>query len=974
MKSFKIIVTFGFLSIFCLKGMGQNDFNETLDKARQLIQETNYAAAYKIGKKIALSTNMPLYAEALTVQANAAKRMKHFNEASTLLQKVLALRIAYFGVNSLEVANVYHNIANLYLDQQLADKAKFFLEKAHQIRTYALPPNHIDLLKLDLSFGEFFYQKKDFKMALSYFSKALAIPQFHKPLLFSTIAICYLELGNPIKALLFCKKTVSLSENTALSIEKGDIFNNIALCYRRLNKHPEAINYLEQAATLYSNDKAESVKLSNVYLNLGILYSDIKSFKAALYWFNKAETQGVSVSTKSNLYLQKGGAQLELAHFNEAKLSFNKGILSLENQKLEDEKRSLLAELWLNQGLLEKELKQFSTAALYFNKAESFLDKTIGDKYLLLRIIAAQANAKKRRAIDAPNNFKELEKSLVLYDKVFELLQAAVDLQDERESVWFWQHSFNSLFGDAIEICFLLKNYKTIYLEHALNYAEKSKNIWLRRQQNQQFNTPLITPLLHQRDSLKFAMALLQKDKLLQEAKGSIFNSKKTNYSDSLLFDLGQKISRAEKDINGEQSPPALFPLLKLSDIQNELLENQAILNFHVTGTHIWVFILTPNKADFIKIEKPQNWINHLQSLYDLLHKPKTQKADVDMLVNTSYGIYNVLFSPIEKHLEGKKLLTLIPDAELSILPFEALNTEGGKKDNTLHQSPYLLRRFAIQYQYNLSSFFNKKESKNKMKTMIVAPDFKGDEEGLKKLNFNTVEGQKIQAITQGDFYEKQGATKAAFLKEIAKYNSVHLATHGIANMYSPNLSYIAFSQNPDTLSDDAWLSVEEIYALPMAHVDLMVLSACETNVGQYLQGEGVLSLARAFSAAGVHSLVTSLWSIDDQSTSELMVGFYDYLKQHKTKAEALQLAKLQFIDNHRDKAHPFYWAALTQIGDNETLDFPAKNKGFTPLSILGILALFLILFWHFRKARVAPYPKGEYIESKLKFGNFIKK
>jgi CHAT domain-containing protein len=951
MKSFKIIFTFGFLSLFCIKEFGQNDFNADLDKARGLIQETNYAAAYKIGKKVALSTNMPLYAEALTVQANAAKRMKYFNEASTLLQKVLALRIAYFGVNSLEVANVYHNIANLYLDQQLADKAKFFLEKAHQIRTYALPPNHVDLLKLDLSLGEFFYQKKDFKTALSYFSKASAIPQFQKPLLFSTIAICYLELGDPIKALLFCEKTGSLSENTASPLEKADIFNNIALCYRRLNKHKEAINYMEQAATLYSNDKAESVKLSNVYLNLGILYADIKSFKVALYWFEKAETQGISVSMKSNICLQKGMAHLELAHCSAAKLSFNKGILALENQKLEDDKRSLLAELWLNKGLLEKDLKQFSTAALYFNKAESFLDKTIGDKYLLLRIIAAQANAQKYLATLTPNNIVALEKSLALYDKVFDVLQAALSLQNERESVWYWQRAFNGLFGEAIELCFLLKDKKPVYLEQALNYAEKSKNIWLRRQQNQRISTPsVMTPLLYQRDSLKFAMALLQKAHLVQESKGMLFNAKQAQAQDALLFDLMQKITIIEQNIPKNTTSIDDTAQLKLADVQKNVSNNQAVLNFHVTGTHIWVFILTPNKADFIKIEKPQNWINQLQSLYDLWHKPKTQKTDVDSLATTSYGIYNVLFSRIEKHLEGKKLLTLITDAELSILPFEALNTEGDKKDNALHQAPYLLRRFAIQYQYNLSSFFNKKESKNKMKTMIVAPDFKGDEDGLKKLNFNTVEGQKIQAITQGNFYEKQGATKTAFLEDVAKYNSVHLATHGIANMYNPNLSYIAFSQNPDTLSDDAWLSVEEIYALPMTHVDLLVLSACETNVGQYLQGEGVLSLARAFSAAGVHSLVTSLWRIDDQSTSELMVGFYDYLKQHKTKAEALQLAKLQFIDNHRDKAHPFYWAALTQIGDNETLDFPSKNAWLYPLSILGILSLFLTLWLFIRK------------------------
>ena len=610
MESFKIIFTFGFLSLFYYKGLGQNDFNLDLDKARQLIQETNYTAAYKIGKNIASNTNMPLYAEALTVQANAAKRMKRFEEASTLLLKVLALRTHYFGENALEVANAYHNIANLYLDQQLTDKAKPFLEKTHQIRRQSLPPNHQDLIKLDLSFGEYFYQKKDFSTALNHFSRALSAPQFQKPLVLSTIAICYLELGDPIKALLFCKKAISLTENTSISLEKADIFNNIALCYRRLNKHQEAINYLEQAATLYNNDKGEISKLSAIYLNLGILYSDIKSFKAALYWFKKGETLGVSSSSKDNLCLQKGVVQFELAHYKEAKSLLNKGISSLSKQKLDSEKQSLLAELWLNQGRVAQAEGNISTAIDYLKKAETVLPPPYFDTYLLLRIVAAQANAQKNRATLKPNNSVELEKSLALYDKVFDILEAAISLQNERESVWYWQRAFNGLFGEAIELCFLLKDTHPIYLEYALNYAEKSKNIWLRRQQNIQSNTPpsVFSALLHHRDSLKLAMAILQKTHLLQEAKGTIFNSKKTNYKDSLLFDLSQKISKAEKEIHGEQPLPVSFPhafslmershhLLKLSDIQKGLLENQAVLNFHVTDTYIWIFTLTSNKV-----------------------------------------------------------------------------------------------------------------------------------------------------------------------------------------------------------------------------------------------------------------------------------------------------------------------------------------------------------------------------------------
>jgi CHAT domain-containing protein len=139
-------------------------------------------------------------------------------------------------------------------------------------------------------------------------------------------------------------------------------------------------------------------------------------------------------------------------------------------------------------------------------------------------------------------------------------------------------------------------------------------------------------------------------------------------------------------------------------------------------------------------------------------------------------------------------------------------------------------------------------------------------------------------------------------------------------------------------------LYVEEIYGMQLDN-DLLVLSACQTNIGQLLQGEGVLSVARAFKTAGVKSIITSLWSIDDQTTSYLMVKFYDNLKQGMDKATALQKAKLDFIKEHPSEAHPFYWAALVSMGDNDPLFKPAATFAWwIPLSILTIfIAGFII-------------------------------
>jgi CHAT domain-containing protein len=93
-------------------------------------------------------------------------------------------------------------------------------------------------------------------------------------------------------------------------------------------------------------------------------------------------------------------------------------------------------------------------------------------------------------------------------------------------------------------------------------------------------------------------------------------------------------------------------------------------------------------------------------------------------------------------------------------------------------------------------------------------------------------------------------------------------------------------------------------------HADLAVLSACETGLGQQFRGEGILGLSWAFLAAGASSVVVSQWDVNDASTKQLMVDFYQNLKHGDSKAVALQHAQVSLIRDgvHRD---PYYWAPL---------------------------------------------------------------
>jgi CHAT domain-containing protein len=119
----------------------------------------------------------------------------------------------------------------------------------------------------------------------------------------------------------------------------------------------------------------------------------------------------------------------------------------------------------------------------------------------------------------------------------------------------------------------------------------------------------------------------------------------------------------------------------------------------------------------------------------------------------------------------------------------------------------------------------------------------------------------------------------------------------------------------PETVSQFEKLYVRDVYNLSL-NADLVVLSACEAGIGQLQRGEGIISLSRAFAYAGAKGIVTTLWSVNDESTKDFMLAFYRHL-QKMPRAEALHQARLEFLNKRTgEQAHPYYWAGFIGVGD----------------------------------------------------------
>jgi tetratricopeptide (TPR) repeat protein len=166
----------------------------------------------------------------------------------------------------------------------------------------------------------------------------------------------------------------------------------------------------------------------------------------------------------------------------------------------------------------------------------------------------------------------------------------------------------------------------------------------------------------------------------------------------------------------------------------------------------------------------------------------------------------------------------------------------------------------------------------------------------------------------------------------------LHLATHAVADIATAERSRILFS--PDREQDGAdYLFLKEVYDLDLRGVDLATLSACETERGKLVHGEGPHGFSRALLSAGARAAVTTLWRVADEPARDFMAQLYFELNRGKPKAEALRLAKLRFLRSGTALRHPRYWAAFILTGDGLS-PIPRVLSWSTLLGVVGTLLL----------------------------------
>lgn len=391
-----------------------------------------------------------------------------------------------------------------------------------------------------------------------------------------------------------------------------------------------------------------------------------------------------------------------------------------------------------------------------------------------------------------------------------------------------------------------------------------------------------------------------------------------------------------------------------MGDVQQNLPHEATVLRYFYIGEQLYVFVLDGMKSQVVALDGTQ-----LDILIPYLGEDQSElEATSDKL----HQLYQTLWAPVEELITTERVI-VIPDGPLFNLSFETLLRQPISSWDEMAQQA-LLAEYQLSYNYSLflltpkSTTFNYDENfvafapgfDTEMKEqyqVLISDSTAVDKNYLQLLPqpFSTDLVEASSKLFGGSSFVNQNSTKQIFRNNAREHKIIHIGTHAESNNLTPEFSRLIFAKDLSDAEDIENNSVftYEIYDYNLAS-NLTILTACETGKPGYQPGEGMISLAHAFSYAGSESLLTSLWKIDEKSSAEITQFFYEKLQEGLSKDQALRQAKLRYLEQApgRTKA-PQYWGGLVLIGDLQALDL--KSNTSQTYWIIGLIALLILVF-----------------------------
>lgn len=702
--------------------------------------------------------------------------------------------------------------------------------------------------------------------------------------------------------------------------------------------------------------KEEGIFLARCYNQRGVLFFHIGELDSAITYLQKArQILDRELPNKRHIYLAKV--------FNDLGRVYQ--FKEIDQNSIRDYLRSLriyryllgkvhphlgtgyynVGTLYAKNGDYYNALKnyQISLVSNIFGFADTTivsnpqLDNIVSD-FILLQSLTGKVEALEKY-YDQTLDFELLSTALDTYNLIANLIDKLRTGYVSEESKRFLGEKTSYLYEQAIQLCIRMTEVSgsVSYLENAFFFSEKSRaGILLSgiKDANAKKVAGVPDSLLLKEKTLILQIADKEielfdelnkgtkaRPHVVEEHQNQLFNLKNA-YSDFILF--------LEKEYHDYYQLKYDSYSASVSEIQETILKpidkkdkkQYNILEYFVGQDSLYIFHIDKDTFQLFVKNKPKNYEQLVKGLRNSILYNSEQ-----VFIETSQVLFDLLI-PIS--IEKRMHLMIVPDGLLSYIPFESLLPAYVEKPH--RKQKYLINLASVSYSYSLTLSVEMAKStydyspENNSFTGF-APVFNNRQQ-FKVLSSNK---QKAEDHTLGDtlgssmkyktllaseqeltsIYKKVAARKfrsnAYFFNSASKsslfdstsLNSrfLHFATHGILDEHNPQFSGIVFT---DSVKSEL-LTLGEIYGFNTS-AEVVILSACETGLGQLLRGEGLVGFSRGFFFSGSKFIIVSLWEVGDESTAEMAVNFYNrYAKKKRQDIyKSFQKARIKVIKNKK--------------------------------------------------------------------------
>ncbi len=823
-----------------------------------------------------------------------AYRNRRYSEALEIYQEVLKLR-RQIGDLAGEAATL-HRIAGVYNKLANYQEAFNFYQQSLNIRQSIGDRSGVGS-SLN-SIGGIYFQMGQYDAAIAVFQEAIAIREKLGDRLgisrtLNNIASLYQYQGKYGQALNYYQQALANFQALEQPNEVAALLNNIGLIHHHLGEYDLALEFYQKTLAM-RQQMSDRLGQSETLNNIGLLYYFQGKYQPAIDFYQQALALrqemsdqagiGQSLNNLGSVYNDMGESAQALELLHQALNIYQ----AIGNQASEARTLDSLGSTYKNLGDFQAARKYYFGAlkihqAISDRRSSSITLSNLGD--LLL-----QENQRELAIIfykQAVNVTEEIRQNL-----------QELSLEQQRSYTETISKTYRTLANvllqetrirEAQQVLDLLKIQELEnYLRNVPGNAETAQGIELLPQEQELFN-------------------FVQKDQRIVEQFNQFIQSP----------GLVNRLAQINTITQGESLDIKNFN--SLQQRLGELSKNAVILYPLVLSDRLELVLVIPDyppihrSVPVTQVELEQGVKNFLVALTSPI-----QRRRINVAHQSGKQLYEWLIKPIENDLALLKADTIIyaPDGQLRYIPLAALY-DGDR---------WLIERFRIN-NITAASLTNFQPQTISQMQIFAAAFTQGSYQfqvGRQELNLSGLEfaGQEVANILSlipntTTLFNQNFNLKTTLPNQLNQYNIVHFATHAAFIDGQPEESFIL-------LGDGSRITLRDLETWSLPNVQLMVLSACQTAMGEFLgNGQEILGFGYQVQKAGVKAAIASLWSVDDRATQQLMTEFYHQLStENVTKAEALRQAQLSLINNSNSGnnqaqiKHPYYWSPFILIGN----------------------------------------------------------